>query len=326
MPHSKKSCVCKDFKCWIPRNPAPEAPVGKLRICKEISQYFNNDAEFTITIDPPANGVSQITFITVGGTTCFEISNVTPGNYTVTEIVPTDWKVISANPQNAAVTLGSTTIVTFINEFDCDFTKGVGVRYKNLANLSGGGEIYLGVGDLGQALNRTENEYVWGTSATELKTYPFTFTFNPASPNKLTQSLSGGTSGLVTSQYPAVPPLTDGVGDFTYLPGPVTANMAQLDMFELIISNRGNPPAGTVVNLCDLQLTTSQGSYPVLNNGAACFSPALGQQIIVKYPWPNDGSTPFAGFTFTGNIQTQGIPGSNENSKVEIQIGKCADV
>lgn len=300
-------------------------------MCKTISQYLATDDTFDFTINPAINGITEFSITTTGGTGCYEILNVPPGDYTITELPLGGWTGVPPNPQVATVVADQTTTVTFVNQYNCMFTKGVSLRYRNMSRtVTGPQEIFMGAGDIGSIpANSVRTHYTWNVSTTTLKNYPFEFRFDPTAPNKLTQGISGGI-GATASFYPSVPPLTDGSGNFTYCTNGTctttqTVNMANMNMFEVIVSNRGNPPAGTVVSLCDLVLTTNAGTYPVLNNGATCFAPNVNQQIIVQYAWPADGSNPFQGFTFTGTIQLRGVPGSDEFSKVEIGIGDCPD-
>lgn len=201
---------------------------------------------------------------------------------------------------------------------DCNFLKGVALRYRNF-DSDGGSEIFLGKGDIGIGTNRNEENYNWLTQPTTITSYPLKFTYNPIV-NQLEEIIKPLT-------FPTPPPLTNPNGDFTYnlLVGTRTINMKDLDMFEIIVSNRQNDPPGSpdnIVTLHNLTLTTSVGVYNITNNGQP-FMPVWKSQIIRKYLWPNDGSNPYQGFTFEGVFDIQGRFTSSEASKVEIQIGKC---
>lgn len=208
---------------------------------------------------------------------------------------------------------------------ECDeVCKGFGVRYRNFDSDAGEKEIYIGKGDLGVGANRYESDYEWDVDPNSFVLHEFKFKHFRAA-NTIRQEIKKVTDiNYVISSFS---PLVTG-GDIKYEitgGGEKEVDPNELDAFQLTIANRVDEDLNVVI-LKNLFLRTSVGSvFPILNNGSTVFAPSAGEQLIVQFEWPKDGSSPAGNFCFEGQIQLKGRLGKREQSKVEILIFKCID-
>lgn len=173
----------------------------------------------TLELVNAANQVIRTATTDASGNYLFE--HVPAGNYTVrilTASLPAGYT--ATYDFDGVATLGTAALSLADDEAQLliDFgykatplppVKIAGARWRSFAN-TGGGEVYLGVGDIGVGANRVERNYTWVRPGT----YPVVFTYDPAN-LKLTS--------------------TGAYGTLTYN---LNAPLQPMDSFEILISDR----------------------------------------------------------------------------------------
>ena len=161
--------------------------------------------------------------------------------------------------------------------------KEVAARFRSFRN-TGGGEIYLGTGDLGVAANRVERQFTWQKSVS----YSVAFDFDGSA--TLTSTVSGpnGTSLSKTIAPPGF-----------------------MDSFEIILAERD---AGSQVFLNNVRLNGQLVGAVFSNDG---------QSSAYRYAAADFGVDLNTGFHFTAEVTLTGpFSNSQEASKVEILVGR----
>jgi hypothetical protein len=166
-----------------------------------------------------------------------------------------------------------------------DGSKAFAARFRSFGN-TGGGEMYLGVGDLGVAENRVEQDFgaaMWGMENA------ITFSYDPMM-DKLTATVDTG-----MDQF-----------SLEYMDLTTNAGCGSYDFLVLSVVGRDEE---TTVELRDLMLgDCALGDGPFVGEGWMSWK-------ISGFDWSQ-------GFTFTGTIYLDGTFGnSQELSKVEFLVG-----
>jgi hypothetical protein len=160
-----------------------------------------------------------------------------------------------------------------------------GVRYKG---VNGGGEVYLGVNDLGSGPNRVEADTIWPNGPR-----PFSFAFD-------------GTTLGTTLPGASGPPSVPGVD----LSRPAVSCPAP-DQLELRIRAQANSATTAVANLV-VNGVPLGGFGPVTAVNTDYF--ALDQYFTIS----GDFSGPF---TITGLLDTSGWNAGNESNQLQLIVG-----
>ncbi len=184
-----------------------------------------------------------------------------------------------------------------------EFAKGIGVRYRSFGN-TGGGEAYLGVGDLGVGANRVETNFKWADG-----TYEFEFTYDPnadGGEGELTQSLkaTGASTSTDLTFSDVASELSDAAANNTNDLIKICDDPADFDTVEVVVADRdtGN------IDLTNLKVDGAATSPDTFT--------ATGFNVTRL-------SGDFAdGFTFSGTITREGSFGtSQELSRIELLVG-----
>ena len=168
-----------------------------------------------------------------------------------------------------------------------DKVKGFGVRFRSFNSTSAEGQIYLGVGDLGQPGNRTETNASFiqnGTTAVD-------FAYNPTEDEL---SASAGSDFLIFEDVSTKMP--------------ANCSISEIDRAELWIAARD---AGTTVTLSGSAMGESFSVTADAGNNSKFYTI---QNIDVT-----------AGFTLNADITISGSFSNGENSKVELVLGCPVD-
>jgi hypothetical protein len=223
------------------------------------------------------------------GTTTTTSSTTTSTTQTSTTIEGPSTTTTSSTSTSSTSTSTTTTSSTSTTLAP---VKVAGVRYRSLGN-TGADEIYLGVGDLGVAANRTAEQVTWAKPGT----YDFTFSYDPGVP-ELRTTVKGVDNAVDETVVRA-------------LPGPLAA----MDSFEIGVCDR---VAGSQVDLLNVTVDGQPvGGISVVGNDdpTNCQFPkftAAGLGIDL-----NDG------FTFTGQLFLDGpFSSSQELTRAEIIVGQ----
>lgn len=172
---------------------------------------------------------------------------------------------------------------------DIEMSKGFGVRYRHFSGSGDQGQIYLGVGNLGEGSNRTEGKIQWQTGIE----YPVSFLYDKSA-DKLVTSVDG-----VVVEYHDVSVNVDNKTEI---------QIGDVDILKILVYARHS---GTTVTFKDVVL-----------NGQP-----LGE--FQAFEWATMRTWLVHNFNFnqsfevTGNIILDGtFSGGSELSKVELFFGK----
>ncbi len=200
--------------------------------------------------------------------------------------------IVASTTTSSSTSTTATTITTTTSSTTTTLApvKIAGVRYRSLAN-TGGEEIYLGVGDLGVAGNRTAEQVTWAKPGT----YDFTFTYDPGVPELRTTVI--GVDNAVNETV------------VRSLPGPLAA----MDSIEIGVCDR---VAGSQVSLLNVVVD----GQPI---GSIVGNDDLVNCQFPKFTAAGLGIDLNDGFTFTGQLFLDGpFSTSQELTRAEILVGQ----
>ncbi|HCF61076.1 MAG TPA: hypothetical protein DFS52_24155 [Myxococcales bacterium] len=165
-------------------------------------------------------------------------------------------------------------------------------RFRSFdANSAVGDDIFLGIGDVGVGSNRVQTGFQWAPTSSAIYSYPVSFVYTPGLGAKLVANV--GAASVKTLEYS------------------LTGDLGSMDSFKVTIAARGPDPSKDCDKVELLNLTLDGVNF-------GNFTATSGE--VADY----DFSTALlnGGFTFTGTLVLTNCAATQENSKVEILVGR----